>query len=191
MLGLPFLALGLLFKTTQGLVAVHQCNLSICCCFTSCACLGVSGYVFLFTEMWGVSCDNLLYHIKIIFYDNHYGFSDEDQFVTHDMHVKTSFVWHYMYLFTRKYARILIKIQIVKKASRKIGHGIVVTDTGRRKANSCFYRSCVRGIYCWSVQKGKVLHIERNLWPTRRFPNWTRNGGRDHGNMAMDCTWKI
>ena len=31
-------------------------------------------------------------------------------------------------------------MQIVTKASRKICRDIVVTDTGRRQANSCFYR---------------------------------------------------
>ena len=40
---------------------------------------------------------------------------------------------------------------------------VIAIDTGRRKANSSFNRSSVRGIYCWSVQKGKVLHLKRSF----------------------------
>ena len=59
--------------------------------------------------------------------------------------------------FSLKDARILIKKKhIVTKASPKIAHGVVVTDLGSDKENSCFYRSCVRGICCWSVQERKV-----------------------------------
>ena len=36
--------------------------------------------------------------------------------------------------FSLKYARILIQIQIVMKVSRKICHGVIAIDTGRRKA---------------------------------------------------------